>query len=311
MWLNLICYASILIFVFGFIAKARKYATMPLHLRWELYPVAHEKKRPYGGSYFEGLNWWRKPREKSLLRDLKYIGQELSFFREYFRRNRGFWYFVYPFHIGFYLLVLWLVLLGYGAILILSDLSIAAHSLSTWGRIIYFLTLIAGVTGFIIGAIGTSGLILKRVIDKELRFYTTPVDYFSLLLVLAVFVSGLYAWYFYDQTFSIIRDHIKSLFTFSPPVNMNPATTTFLVLTSLFFAYMPFTRMMHYLAKFFTFHKVRWDDEPNLRGSKIEKKVIELLNQRVTWSAPHIQSGKKWVEIATEVKFPSETGGSK
>ena len=37
---------------------------MPMHVRWELYPVAHEKGRAsYGGSYFEEVDWWTKPRE--------------------------------------------------------------------------------------------------------------------------------------------------------------------------------------------------------------------------------------------------------
>ena len=88
---------------------------------------------------------------------------------------------------------------------------------------------------------------------------------------------------------------------------MPPALAVLIVLASFFFAYMPFTRMMHYVAKYFTFHKIRWDDEPNLRGSKIEKKLQKLFNQPVSWSASHIQSGKQWREIASEVKFPDKT----
>ena len=39
-----------------------------MHVRWELYPVPHEaQKAHYGGSYLEESEWWKKPREVSLL----------------------------------------------------------------------------------------------------------------------------------------------------------------------------------------------------------------------------------------------------
>ncbi|MCX6007895.1 MAG: nitrate reductase gamma subunit, partial [Chloroflexi bacterium] len=62
MWLQLIIYASLIIFAIALTWRAIRYARMPVHLRWELYPVAHEKGRPYGGSYLEDLGWWHRPR---------------------------------------------------------------------------------------------------------------------------------------------------------------------------------------------------------------------------------------------------------
>jgi hypothetical protein len=49
------------------------------------------------------------------------------------------------------------------------------------------------------------------------------------------------------------------------------------------------------------YHDVRWGDEPNLRGGKIERQIGEVLNYPVSWSAPHIRGdGKKnWVDVAT------------
>ena len=40
--------------------------TLPVHVRWEIYPVQHETtaKVAYGGSYMEELNWWEKKHEK-------------------------------------------------------------------------------------------------------------------------------------------------------------------------------------------------------------------------------------------------------
>ena len=70
----------------------------------------------------------------------------------------------------------------------------------------------------------------------------------------------------------------------------------------LFLAYLPFSQMMHFVAKYFTYHQVRWNDEPMEGGSRMEKEVLGLLSQPVTWAGPHLKAdGKKnWVDIATE-----------
>ena len=70
----------------------------------------------------------------------------------------------------------------------------------------------------------------------------------------------------------------------------------------MFLAYLPFTQMMHFVAKYFTYHQVRWDDRPLEPGGSMEREVKELLQQTVTWSGPHLgANGKKnWVDIATE-----------
>ncbi len=60
-------YLSVAVFVIAVAVRALKLARLPLHLRWELYPVAHEKGRAsYGCSYLEEPDWWTKPRQSSL-----------------------------------------------------------------------------------------------------------------------------------------------------------------------------------------------------------------------------------------------------
>ena len=74
------------------------------------------------------------------------------------------------------------------------------------------------------------------------------------------------------------------------------------ILLALLVAYIPLTHMSHFVGKYFAYHSIRWADEPNLRGGKQEKVIHELLDQPVSWSAPHIQGdGKKtWLDVATE-----------
>ena len=297
MWLLLLIYACLLISFAGLGWRIYKYASLPVHLRWELYPVAHEIGKPYGGSYLEDEGWWRRPRKINLLGEFTVFLREIIFFREYFHGNRRFWSFVYPFHLGLFLLAAWAVMLLIGAILALNGLTVSAAAADFWLQFTYYLTLISGIAAFILGVFGTVGLLFKRSLDEDLRNYTAPIDYCNLVGILLIFVTGLLFWIIEDQSFCMARGFVQGLLSFKP-ATAGPLMTGNIVLSVLFLAYMPFTRMVHYVAKYFTYHKVRWDDEPNTRGSKLEGKLKKLLAQSESWSAPHIQPGKSWSEQA-------------
>ncbi len=297
---QLATYVSYVLIIILYSVKVRKIAKMPLHLRWELYPVPHEKGREYGGSYLEELEWWTKPRQKSATKSIIYLLKKYLFLGEYYRQNRGYWFVMYPWHVGFYLIVSFHILSFFGALTILTmGLSVTAESANILGRVIYYSTLVVAVGSFVTGAVGSIGLLIIRLTDKDLRAYAAPVNYFNYLFFLAVFLSGLFSWYFFDPTLSAYREFWKSLITFQY-MSVEPAMYTHIILFSLFLIYLPFTRSTHYITILFSYFSVRWDDKPNLKGSNIRERVGELLNQPVSWSAPHIQSGKKWSEIVSK-----------
>lgn len=277
-----------------------KIAKMPLHLRWELYPVAHEKGRESGGSYLEELEWWTKPQKKSAIRSIIYMLKKYFLFDGYYQRKRRYWFVLYPWHVGFYFIVLFHVLSFFGALAMLTTgLTVSPESVNNLGVALYYLTLVVAVSSFVTGSVGSIGLLIERLAIKELRAYASPANYFNYVFFLAVFLSGLFSWYFFAPTLSTYREFWKSLITFQY-MAVEPATYVHIMLFSLFLIYLPFTRSTHYITTFFSFFNVFWDDKPNLRGSNIEKKVIKLLNQPVSWSAPHIQHGKRWSEITLE-----------
>ena len=114
--LHLLTYAAFITFVVAVVVRIYKIATMPVHLRWELYPVAHEGKRArYGGSYFEELDWWTKPRKFSWIGELKGMIPEMLLIKALWENNRSLWYRSFPFHFGLYLLIGWAGLLLLGA----------------------------------------------------------------------------------------------------------------------------------------------------------------------------------------------------
>jgi len=299
LWLQITTYVFYVLVVVIFATKLQRYTKISTHLRWELYPLVGEKNRPSGGSYLEEPEWWANPpEEKSFLAEIKFMGQEVLFFKEYFHLNRNYWFFVYPFHIGVFSFVIFLILLLIGAITASGNIPVSAESVNAWGILLYYATLITGVASLILGVLGSIGLLIRRSTDKNLKPYTKRKDYFNLFFVLVVFLTGFFSWFFVDPSFSIAREYAHSLITFSPLGNLEPIMVSHILLTLLLAAYIPFTNIMHFFAKWFTYHKIRWDDVPNLRGSDLEKSLGSMLNQPVSWSAPHTQSIAHWSDAA-------------
>jgi nitrate reductase gamma subunit len=181
----------------------------------------------------------------------------------------------------------------------LSGNPVAADSVYIIGKIFYYGILAIGAISFIAGTLGSIGLIIKRITDSDLKTFATRYNFFNYIFTLAVFLSGLYTWIFVDTSLSQYREFWQGLVTFNP-ASVEPATTAHIILFCLFLIYLPFTRSMHYITKFFAFLWIRWDSRPNPRGSVMEREITELLHKPVTWSAPHIPPGKTWAEIAAE-----------
>jgi nitrate reductase gamma subunit len=279
-------YLAVLVFVIGVIWRGVRIARMPVHLRWELAPVPHEKgKASYGGSYLEEFEWWTKPREKSLLNEALYMFQEIVFLKGVWEHNRSLWPWSFSFHFGLYLLVGMVV-----------SLLLASFGVTVFGQVAQWM----GGVGYAFGAVGTLGLLGKRLFDPKLKPFTAASSYFNLVLLAAVFVSGgiaLSAGGFLGATTSFA----KAFFTADTGVAPGAAVSAHIAIGMLFLLYLPFTSMMHFLAKYFMYHEVRWNDEPIRGKTAMEEEVKALLSQTVTWAAPHLGAdGKKnWVDIAT------------
>ena len=177
-----------------------------------------------------------------------------------------------------------------------------AENAGILGKLIHFFTIFTGYAGLILSGIGAAGLLQWRISDKEQRRFNSPAEYINLILFVIVVAVTLISQFTYDVNFVILRGYVQSLVTFSAATIPNSLFYFEIVLIAFLIMYIPLTRMSHFVAKYFLYHAVRWNDEPNERGSKIEKSLIELLNQKVGWSAPHIKTGKSWIEVVKETK---------
>src|ERR1017187_11030341 len=82
--------AGLLLFLIGCVRRVWQYASTPIHLRWELYPVPHEApdRVAHGGSYFETGDWWTKPQHSNHIGELRVMIPEMLFLKGLWEFNR-------------------------------------------------------------------------------------------------------------------------------------------------------------------------------------------------------------------------------
>jgi len=293
-------YSGLLLFLAGCLRRIREYARTPLHLRWELYPVPHEEpsRVAHGGSYFESGQWWLSPQALHHRREWATMFQEIAFLKALREYNRRLWLPSFLFHFGLYLAIgaTFLVAVASGAVVLIPSTGPPrlAQALGPVGRWL----------GYGAGALILAGailLLLGRISDRELKNYTKPADIFNLLFfisTLALLTAGLLRGDLRGASLAAIA---RGAFRFDRSVNIGGVFATGLIFASALAAYIPFTHMSHFIAKYFTYHAVRWDDRRNERGGAIEGKVAEYLSYKPTWAAAHVGAdGKRsWAEIAT------------
>ncbi len=291
-------YIGLLIFVVGCIRRILQYARTPVHLRWELYPVPHEEpsRAAHGGSYFETSEWWTEPQRFSLSGELRAMIPEMLFLKGLWEFNRRLWYTSFLFHFGLYLAIASAVL-----IVISAGSGVVAPGISGgFGLFLAQVSRWAGFAGAILIIVGAIGLLCRRTWNRELKNYTTPADIFNLLFFIITF-TVLGVGYLLRPPGASVTSFVRGLLTLHATVSLGPVFGFGLVLASALAAYIPFTHMSHFIAKYFTYHAVRWNDRPNLRGGSLESTIAECLTYRPTWAAAHVGAdGKKsWAEIVT------------
>jgi len=303
LFLQILAYVAFFIFLVTNITRFIRMATTPVHLRWELYPVAHDTKRfKYGGSFLEESDWYTKEIHKSTIGELRVMLPEILLLKGIWEHNRSLWFWSFTFHIGLYLLSGLMALLIVSGFIIGLNIYNGYEYLSGLGKILYNLQNAMLVAGCAIGTLGSIGLFFKRMTDREMSVSSTFGTYLNIVFIGAIFVSGLVMFAGGNAIDSLLKFY-HSMVTFQPvDSTLGTAFSVHAAISALFLLYLPFTHMTHFFMKYFTYHEIRWEDTPNKRGSALEKKINEQLAYPVSWAAKHLNAdGKKnWVDIATE-----------
>jgi nitrate reductase gamma subunit len=284
-------FSAIFIFLVVTVYRILAIARLPAHLRWELAPIPHEKgKGYYGGSYLEEYEWWRQPRHRSHTASIIYMLQEIFLMRGIWKNNRSLWPFSLLLHAGIYFFVIALLLHIVNAIFIVTNIPVSILDV--------FQDIASGLAlaGCLVGGLGAVALILKRCLDNNYRPFTTPAMYFRLIFLGAISVSGIWAWFGTANFGAVAGNFMKNLFTLNSGIAASVPFSVHIIIVALFIIYLPFTDMLHFIAKYFTYHAVRWNDEP--ADENMQAELRSLIDQPTDWSAPHAGPRKSWAEMA-------------
>jgi nitrate reductase gamma subunit len=280
-----IFYGSILFFILAMALRVRECVNAPVHLHWELYK---------GSSVYELKEWWGKT-HNTFGGKLWSMLLDLLFLREFYHRNRRFWYPLYVFHLGLYLLILWHAWLFIRAVTV--EIEAASVFGWVWGTFSTLLTFIGGIA-----------ILIMRIKEEELKVYYPPIHYVKWIFLLLTLIGGVYAVdvHFKSSMPSLLK-YVREQMTFADfehKLHPSLAPALHVLFASVWLIYLPFSHVFQLFFRYY--HFLRWDDVPNVRGSEVGRRIKEHLGRPATWSAPHIQSGKRWSEVASELpQIPS------
>lgn len=282
-------YLAVGVFICATACKVIAILRMPRQLRWDLYPLPH---RGAAGSKYQHVDFSTHKAKLFLLPEIREMAMEILFIKRLLKNNPRLWAGSYAMHTGIYLGVLWIVLLVAGAIARI----IGADSNSGIITGLFLLITVIGGAALVLGFIGSTYLLLRRYVEPDLHTMSDIVTFLNLGLMIALFASALAAWLAADGSFRLLDDQIAGLITFKPTAPSHPLITVELFFFGLFLIYLPFSRMLHFAAKYFFYHNIMWDDEAMTHGGKLEQERMKELAFHLEWAGPHIRTNRSWLE---------------
>jgi len=183
------------------------------------------------------LKWTLHPVPEGLTGQLKYMVKEIFTFETLYRFNRRLWVGTFCMHMAMLGAVLFLVL-----------------NLIGWTQgfpVRYCLWLLA---------VSVIYILWLRMIDGNLRVLSSFEEYFNLAFLAAVATAGLRA--SVPHASSSSRSYLMSLVTFQPgAISLAWDQLLAVFLGGLFLIYLPWSKMVHYISKYFTYHHINWQKE--------------------------------------------------
>jgi nitrate reductase gamma subunit len=293
--LYVLTWLAVSVLLLGVIARIIRILRMPLHLRWELYPVPHERGRAhYGGSRLEDVNWWTKQHNPDHVTELWTMLKEILLLKGVWEHNRPLWWGSFALHFALYLLIGVLALAVIGGIMVLTG--------SPAPPVLFAVIKILAWVAYSLGMLGALIMLWKRLLDPKLKLFTTGSHVFNLILLGAIDLTGL-IWMIRDSEYAVsLTGFLAGLVTPTQSYDLSTVGYWHVSMVLLFFVYFPFTHMTHAFVKYFTYHSIRWEDTPNLPGGRLQAQINRLEGQVVTWAAPHINADgrKTWVDLVGE-----------
>ena len=219
-------YAVTTLFIVGFLAKIFKYATTPAPLKISTTPAPTSR----GGVAARLLG-------------------ELLLFTSLFRGNKWTWIGGYLFH--FALALVLLRHLRYFLVPVPELVSFATE-VGIWAGVLLPITAIY--------------LFLRRVLVDRLKYISTGADYFVLILIGLIAITGLVMKFSFRADITSVKEFMVSLISLSPVnIPMDPVFILHLTLVLVLMAYFPFSKLIHMGGVFFSPSRNQVDNSRDVR----------------------------------------------
>jgi nitrate reductase gamma subunit len=183
------------------------------------------------------LKWTLYPVPEGLAGQLRYMAKEMFTFETLYKFNRRLWFGSFCMHMAMVGAVLFFILY-----------------LSGWSTkfvVQVCLSVIAIAAVYIIGL---------RIYDKNLRLLSNFEEFFNLAFLAGVAAAGLAASVPHVPT--SLRLYFLGLAEFRPDVSsLSMIHVLAVFLGGLFLMYLPLSKMIHYVSKYFTYHRINWQKE--------------------------------------------------
>lgn len=212
--ITILTYVAAIVFLVGFVYRTVNWYKVPSPIKIPVFP----------GTYNKG---------QGALHVLK----DVLFFRTLLRfgDNQRLWLFSYIFHVSF-------------LFIILRHLRYFLTPIPGWVNAVQDFGILAGYIIFV----PLLYLFIRRIVNADLRFISTPADYVALLLILGIVSSGLLM-KLTGVDVVAIKYYIQTLLVLSPsPEPVGLLFKTHLILVDLLAIYIPFSKIMHMTGIFFS-----------------------------------------------------------
>lgn len=202
----------------------------------------------FGGLAYRLVDWWRTPRsavpltvpprKRSVAQALREILTEIVTFRRVFKGSKGLWLVSWLFHLSILVFVL-------GHLRLFFDFTWLWNLLRLTSDQVDPLALIGGGTSGTIFMLGLVALFVRRL-RMPIRSLSVPSDYFLLLLLLAIAVTGNYMRFLMHVELEPYQAFFSNLFSlrFGAPVENGMFILHFL-LVQVLLIYFPFSKLVH------------------------------------------------------------------
>lgn len=217
-------------------------------MRWELWPI---------------------PRSS-----LPVIAKEILLSPSLFKHKRYLWPFSLSLHFGIYMLIICLLLIFFDVLG-----SRLGSSVMHWaGRPVPPLASI----GHFLGLLGSSVLLFLRLIHRDLRPFSSNSRYFTLLLLMGVFGTGLCT----ASTAGLLdvyRSYVEYLLGIRAGLHLDTCGYAHIVAALIFLIWLPFSDTIHFITKYFMYHWVRWDKR--LPDRRMERSLLLQKARVIRWAS--------------------------